>query len=234
VQEEDEIEIHYPPEKVPDLTPENIPLNILYEDRDLLVINKPAGLVVHPAAGNWSGTLVNGLLHHCALLEGGDPMRPGIVHRLDKDTTGLMVVAKHRAAHQSLVEQFQERKVEKVYYAICSGNPGAGRVDAPIGRSPKDRKKMAIVQGGKESLTLYETMQKGTKTSLVKIFLMTGRTHQIRVHMQHIGFPIVGDPVYGTGGGRQLLHAGKLSFFHPSSGEFLTFEAPMPDDMVLI
>ncbi len=227
--------------------PEDIPLQVVHADADLLVINKPAGLVVHPAAGNPVGTLLNALLHYDPALS--DLPRAGIVHRLDKATSGLMVVARNLAAHKSLVDALQARLVKREYLAVVQTVLTAGgSVDAPIGRHPVDRKRMAVVQGGKESLTHYRVEERFRAHTLVRVQLETGRTHQIRVHMAHQRIPIVGDPVYGgrlrlppgasselqeqlAGFRRQALHAARLTLKHPSSGETVSWSAPLPDDM---
>src|SRR5450759_2619432 len=232
--------------------PEAIPLDIVYEDDDLLVINKPAGMVVHPALGNWHGTLVNAVLYHCPMLEGvGGTNRPGIVHRLDKDTSGLILVAKNDRAHRSLQAQFQERSVQKTYLALVYGQvtPKAGEIQAPIGRDPRQRKHMAVVPAalGHPAVTRYEVIgyhdtpgQHGrfpAKLTLVACHPLTGRTHQIRVHMTYIKHPLVGDEVYGIYRHpplhcpRQFLHAARISFRLPSSGEEVTFEAALPADL---
>ncbi len=236
--------------------PQAIPLTVLFEDENLLVIDKPADMVVHPAAGNPDGTLVNALLAHCGdRLSGiGGVRRPGIVHRLDKDTSGLMVVAKSDRAHQGLSAQFADRTLSRTYRAVVWGLPAAreGEVDAPIGRHPRDRKRMAVVQGptGKPATTRYRVLRGfGLTASLVECRLLTGRTHQIRVHMAHIGHPVVGDPLYArvraprlkglgadalaalTGFPRQALHAVALEFVHPVTGERLRFESPFPNDI---
>lgn len=221
---------------------EEIPLNILYEDRDLIVINKPAGLVVHPAAGNETGTLVNALLHHCADLAGiGGEKRPGIVHRLDKDTSGVMVVAKNQKAMNSLSAQFKERDTQKEYVTVVKGVPfpPRGTVETTIGRHPVHRKKMAVnVRGGREAVSHYETVEAFTDAALLRVKIETGRTHQIRVHMAHIKHPVIGDEVYGRGfrikAPRQMLHAAKLSLIHPKTRKRLTFEAPLPADMEML
>ncbi len=226
------------------LKPEAIPLAVLHEDSDLIVINKPAGLVVHPAAGHASGTLVNALLAHCPDLAGiGGEKRPGIVHRLDRDTTGVMVVAKNETAMRSLMNQFRHRQVTKEYLALVWGhlNPPAGRAETLIGRNPNDRKKMCTKPHvGRPAITLYETQEKFAATSLLRVRIETGRTHQIRVHMAFLGHSIIGDPQYGRPRrdilpgplpGRQMLHAARLSFIHPATGKPLSFEAPLPDDM---
>jgi 23S rRNA pseudouridine1911/1915/1917 synthase len=232
------------PEAVPlDAAPQEIPLNVLFEDHDLLVLNKAPGMVVHPAAGNPDGTLVNALLHHCkGKLSGiGGVERPGIVHRLDKDTSGCLVVAKSDPAHQSLVTQFSERiTMEKLYLAVTQGvpKPDKDTVFTHIGRHPVNRQKMAVVNppGGKTAITDYEVLatDAATVTALVLCHLHTGRTHQIRVHMHHKGAPLVGDPIYGKPSkysglpDRLMLHAWKLSFEHPITGKRVQFEAPIP------
>jgi 23S rRNA pseudouridine1911/1915/1917 synthase len=243
------------PEAEPtDLIPESIFFEVLFEDDALIVVNKPAGLVVHPSAGHPSGTLVNGLLHHCPDLEGiGGEKRPGIVHRLDKDTSGVLLVAKNDRAHQALSQQFKERSVYKKYFALVAGAvaPASGRIDRPVARHRTERKKMAIVAyGGREAVTLWCVCERFAGATLLEVELKTGRTHQIRVHCQSMGHPIVGDPVYGRRralprhdkhneqvnamlgqASRQMLHAAQLCFTHPVSGDRLSFEAPLPDDM---
>lgn len=235
------------PEPEPlDVVPEDLPLDVLYEDRDIIVVNKPRGLVVHPAAGNWSGTLVNALLAHCNDLSGiGGKIRPGIVHRLDKDTSGVIVAAKNDATHLALARDLKERAVEKTYLAIVHGVPREkrGTIDAPIGRHPIHRKKMAVVPEGqgRTAVTDYEVLEDLGRYALLKVHPVTGRTHQIRVHLAHIGHPIVGDPVYGGRRGRtaagvadisgQALHAASVSFNHPRTGERMRFSAPLPEDM---
>jgi len=237
--EGDEIEVDFVLTPQIDIQPQPIPLNILFEDDDLIVVNKPEGMVVHPAPGNWNGTFVNGLLYHCEELS-ADPtnLRPGIVHRLDKDTTGVLLAVKHLAAQQNVIDQFAKRKVTKHYLALCVGNPGKGKISAPIARHLVHRKKMAVVESGKQAVSHYETLAYNGQMSLVKITPLTGRTHQIRVHMKHLGFPILGDPIYGNpsfnrklGLHRQLLHASELTIVHPTTKDSLTFKAPMPDDM---
>ena len=224
-----------------------IPLDIVYEDQDILVINKPAGLVVHPAAGNPDGTLLNALLHHDPEL--ARVPRAGIVHRLDKDTTGLMVVAKNLVSQAALVDQLQTRSLSRQYQCVVQGvMTGGGCVEEPIGRHPVDRKRMAVVAGGKEAVTHYRVIERYRSHTLVSVKLETGRTHQIRVHMAHIHYPIVGDPVYGgrlklpagcsealaqslRGFRRQALHAFRLGLIHPGSGEEMSWELPLPEDM---
>jgi 23S rRNA pseudouridine1911/1915/1917 synthase len=225
-----------PPVEEIDALAEEIPLEILFEDEDLLVLNKPAGLVVHPGAGNQTHTLVNALLHHCANLSGiGGKQRPGIVHRLDKETSGCLVVAKNDAAHQHLSRQFAEREVKKIYLALVTGTPKRprGTIEAPIGRHPVQRKKMAVNQTrGRVAKTDYRVLQSGGGVSLVECAIHSGRTHQIRVHLHHIGHPVAGDSLYGKkiAAPRQMLHAWKLGFTHPRTGERHFFEAPVPDD----
>lgn len=226
--------------------PENIPLNILFEDHDIIVISKPPGMVVHPAPGSEDGTLVNALLHHCDDLAGiGGELRPGIVHRLDKDTSGVMVVAKNETALNSLAKQFKNRETCKEYLALVRGipNPPRGRIETQIGRSDRNRKKMAVVgeNKGKHAVTNFEVLEKFAGAALVRCRIETGRTHQIRVHLTHLGHPILGDAVYGKSGRdlpapapRQMLHAARLEFAHPKSGEKLSFEAPLFDDMNLL
>ena len=218
---------------------QDIPLDIVYEDDDLLVVNKPAGMVVHPAAGHDDGTLVNALLHHCGDSLGGinGVLRPGIVHRIDRDTTGLLAVAKTDAAMESLAAELAAHHTERVYECIVRGHPDeAGTVDAPIGRHPKDRKRMAVnARDGKRAVTHYRVLEYFPGYAYVECRLETGRTHQIRVHMAHIGHPIVGDPVYGGGGesfglSGQCLHAKTLCFRHPKTGETLKFTAELPED----
>jgi 23S rRNA pseudouridine1911/1915/1917 synthase len=235
-------EITLPPPEPAAPKAQALPLTIVYGDDDLLVIDKPAGLVVHPAAGNRDGTLVNALLAHCgASLSGiGGVARPGIVHRLDKDTSGLMVVAKHDAAHRALSAQFADRSLSRVYQAVTRGvpHPAKGSIEGAIGRHPRDRKRMAVVaRGGKPALTHYKVMERfGTEAGLVECRLATGRTHQIRAHMAHIKHPLIGDPVYGARRGgivfpRQALHAAELTFLHPRTGRAMKFRSPLPEDM---
>ena len=215
--------------------PQEIPLDIRYQDRDLAVIFKPSGMVVHPAAGNHDGTLVNALLHHLTDLSGiGGALRPGIVHRIDKDTSGLLLVAKNDFSHAALSEQIKAHTVERAYLAIVSGNlkEDAGFVDGPIGRHPADRKRMAIVPGGRNAHTDWRVLKRLRGATLIEAVLTTGRTHQIRVHMASVGHPVLGDPIYGPKkphiavSGGQLLHAFRLGFVHPSTGEHMRFEAP--------
>jgi 23S rRNA pseudouridine1911/1915/1917 synthase len=232
-EEGDEIEVCFQLTPEISLEPEDIPLDIIYEDQHILVVNKPAGMVVHPAPGHWSGTFVNALLGYCKQLPTTDPLRPGIVHRLDKDTSGLLVAAKTLEAHQKLIEKFANRTMEKTYLAICVGKPQAGIISAPIGRHPINRKEMAVISDGKEAITDVQNVAVGSKLSLALLKPKTGRTHQIRVHLKHLGTPILGDQVYGTAGvaKRQMLHAYRLNFTHPVTGIPLCLCAPIPDDM---
>jgi 23S rRNA pseudouridine1911/1915/1917 synthase len=221
---------------------EDIPLDVIHEDECLLVLNKPAGLVVHPAAGNWRGTLVSALLHRWGGAPPGlDPLRPGLVHRLDKDTSGVMVVAKDTATLAELSRQFRKREVEKRYVALVRGRmPQArGVLDAPIGRNPVHRKRMAVRIGGRAAVTAYEVVAAGKAVSYVRLFPRTGRTHQLRVHLAALGHPILGDQVYGGRSrkddaiiGRQALHAERITFTHPKTGERVSFKARQPGDLV--
>lgn len=236
-----------PPEPTePDPEPENIPLDVIYEDNDLLVVNKPAGLVVHPGAGNWTGTLVNALLYHCGNSLSGinGVKRPGIVHRIDKDTSGLLVVAKNDKAHIGLSKQFEVHSIQRTYDAFVWGlTPESGRIEGNIGRSPSNRQKMAIVKiGGKPAITHYERVDAyGVLASHIKCHLETGRTHQIRVHMTSIRHPLIGDELYGSAPKiapedirffpRQALHAGLLGFIHPITQKQMAFEVPLPKDL---
>jgi len=223
-----------PPLEVVAATPENIPLSIVFEDADILVIDKPAGLVVHPGSGNWSGTLLNALLHHAP--DASQLPRAGIVHRLDKDTSGLMVVARNVLAQTDLVRQLQARTVKRQYYALVRGVvPRNTLVDAPIGRHPTQRTRMAVVQGAREARTHVEVRERFARCTLVECSLETGRTHQIRVHMSHLGHPLVGDTLYGGGRGlpefhRQALHAWRLGLIHPRTGEAMAWESALPPD----
>jgi 23S rRNA pseudouridine1911/1915/1917 synthase len=241
----DDVEIDSPEPKELEVLPENIPLDIVYEDSDIIVINKPSGMVVHPANGNESGTLVNALLYHCkdSLSGINGVIRPGIVHRIDKDTSGLLVVAKNDDAHVFLSSLLKDHIIKRVYHAILVGHlkESRGTVNAPIARHPVDRKKMAVVKGGKEAITHYEIIAEYPSFTYAKMELETGRTHQIRVHMSHIGHPLVGDTVYGGGKTQfekanaslisgQALHAKILSFPHPKTKENMTFECELPNE----
>ncbi|EEF58043.1 RluA family pseudouridine synthase [Pedosphaera parvula] len=241
------IEVYWPEARPAEARPEDIPLDIIFEDSDLLVLNKAPGLVVHPAAGHEEHTLVNALLHHCeGQLSGiGGVARPGIVHRLDKETSGCLVVAKNDAAHMALAEQFSGRTLEKTYLAIVCGEVvrNSGEIRASIARHPTHRKRMTVTDGsGREAWTSYKVRERFSGATWLEALLHTGRTHQIRVHFQHLGYPIVGDATYGTrqnkrlievtgyAAPRQMLHAWKLSFLHPCKGKKLSFEAPWPAD----
>jgi len=231
----DRIELIEPEPTPCEVSARDIPLSILYEDDNLIVIDKPAGLVVHPAAGHRDDTLVNALLHHCTSLSGvGGVERPGIVHRLDKETSGCLVAAKNDVAHRSLVRQFAGREVTKIYLAMAAGRfrRASGEVDAPIGRHPIHRQKMAIVERGRAARTGWRVLGDYPWGSLVECTLHTGRTHQIRVHLKHLGHPVLGDEVYGKRGDfqRQMLHAWRLGFTHPKTGAPVTFQSPIPQD----
>ncbi len=233
------IEMRVPPVEDTVLVPEKIPLDIIYEDEDLLVVNKPQGMVVHPAAGHWKGTLVNALLNHCTQLSGTNSLRPGIVHRLDKDTSGLLLVSKTDIAHQDLAYQMKERRVKRMYLALVIGEvkEERGIIDAPLGRDMRERKKMAVLKpgtpGSREARTHYQVRERLSGFTLLDVSLDTGRTHQIRVHLAYAGYPVAGDPIYGPRKNPlelpgQALHAYKISFQHPRTGELLSFEAPLP------
>jgi 23S rRNA pseudouridine1911/1915/1917 synthase len=220
------------------LTPEAIPLNILYEDNDLMVIDKPAGLTVHPAPGHPSHTLVNAILSHLPALDTGDRQRPGIVHRLDRDTSGLILVAKNSAAHQNLANQFKSRSVAKAYLVLVKGQltPRDGVIEAPIGRDSRDRKRMAVVAEGRgrQARTHYHVVRYIDNYTLLEVRPETGRTHQIRVHLSAIGFPVVGDAAYGVKSphlSRQFLHAARLGFRLPSTNEYVEFKSELPTDL---
>lgn len=234
------VTLEIPDNQEPDILPEDIPLDILYEDQDILIVNKPKGMVVHPAAGHYSGTLVNALMFHCkdSLSGINGVLRPGIVHRIDKDTTGSLLICKNDNAHQKLAEQLKNHSITRVYHAIVHGRikEDSGTVDAPIGRHPSDRKKMAVnYKNGKEAVTHYEVLQRFEKYTYIQCRLETGRTHQIRVHMASLHHPLLGDEVYGParcpfkGLTGQTLHAKVLGIIHPSTGEYLETDAPLPE-----
>jgi len=253
VEEGSEVAVEIPPAEPVEMLAEALPLAVVFEDHHLLVVDKAAGMVVHPAPGHRTGTLVNALLHHVPDLPGvGGRLRPGIVHRLDRDTSGLLVVAKTDQAHLGLTEALRHRKVKRLYRAACWGHLEASpvTVDAPIGRDPRDRKRMAVVEGGRRAVTRARVRERWLRADLLDVALQTGRTHQIRVHLAHIGHPVVGDRVYGArwvrgmggteqGWARELdrrtprhfLHAAELVFEHPATGERMRFHAPLPDDL---
>ena len=238
----DEIILKVPPKKELSIEPEPIPINIIYEDSDLIVVNKTRGMVVHPAPGHYSGTLVNALLYHCDDLSGiNGVLRPGVVHRIDKDTSGLIMAAKNDNAHLSLSEQLKNHTVHRIYTALVHGNipHDKGTIDAPIGRDPKDRKKMTVTdRNSKNAITHFVVKERFTDYTLVECKLETGRTHQIRVHMKYIGHPIVGDPIYNSKKTLpiegQALHAKLLGFTHPRTKEYLEFDSEIPADMINI
>ncbi len=237
VQEGDCIAGDFPDRDVAFLLPESIPLKIIYEDDWILVIDKPAGMVVHPGAGNKKGTLVQALLgKECALSTLGGRHRPGIVHRLDKETSGLLVVAKDNEAHRGLQSQFESRSLSKTYLALVKGRVEfeGGTIDEPLGRHPKIRQKQAVLKNGsgKPAETRYRVIRRFPHATLLEVKILTGRTHQIRVHMAHLGHPVIGDALYGARGGlsRQALHAAELRFTHPKTGKMMAFESPLPDD----
>ena len=249
----DVVEVVVPPPRPSTVEAEDIPLSIVFEDRDLVVVDKPAGLVVHPAPGHPTGTLVNALLHHIGDLSGiGGVKRPGIVHRLDKDTSGLLIVAKHDRAHRRLARALKERRIQRTYLAACWGHLDEDRlsVDAPVGRSARNRKRMAVTERGRNAVTHFRRLERWAAADLVQARLETGRTHQIRVHLAHLGHPVVSDDVYGAGGARgisgpahtwarelerrvprQFLHAHRLVFDHPRSRETVELESPLPEDL---
>lgn len=239
----DRLTVELPEPETLDVLPENIPLDIVYEDKYLLVVNKPSGMVVHPAVGNHTGTLVNAVMFHCGdqLSSINGVVRPGIVHRIDKDTSGLLVIAKTDAAHRGLAEQFAVHSIKRAYRAVVYNNikEDDGRVDAPIGRNPKDRLKMAVVSAdkGRRAVTNYHVIERSGKFTYVECRLETGRTHQIRVHMAYIGHPLLGDPLYGPRKGMsgvtgQVLHAKELGFVHPITGEYMEFDSELPTEFV--
>lgn len=243
VKENDEIEIEVPAPERLKIEAENIPIEIVYEDDDLLVVNKPQGMVVHPAPGNYNGTLVNSIMYHCKNLSSiNGVIRPGIVHRIDKDTSGLLIVAKNDKAHRSLAQQFKEHSINRKYIALVYGNikEEKGTIQGPIGRHPNNRLKMAVVErNGKDAITHFSVLKRFRGYTLIEAKLETGRTHQIRVHMTHINYPLVGDPVYGQKKEKfnlkgQMLHAKTLGFMHPTKGIFMEFQADLPDHFIKI
>jgi 23S rRNA pseudouridine1911/1915/1917 synthase len=233
----DRIDVEIPKDEVLDIVAEDLPLEIVYEDLQVAVVNKPQGMVVHPAAGHASGTLVNALMYHIKDLSSiNGVIRPGIVHRIDKDTSGLLMVAKNDKAHESLAAQLKDKSSKRRYLAIVHGEipNDKGTIEAPIGRNPKERKKQAVVSGGKPAITHFEVLERFLGYTLVALRLETGRTHQIRVHMNYIGHPVAGDPLYGpnktlTPNHGQFLHAETLGFEHPTTGEFMEFQAEVPE-----
>lgn len=239
VQNGDIIEIHIPEAKQLDLKAQEIPIEVVYEDSDIIVVNKPKGLVVHPANGNWDGTLVNAIMAICkdSLSGIGGEVRPGIVHRLDKDTSGLLIIAKNDKAHINMSNEIKNRKVKKVYIALVRGivAENEATINMPIGRSNKDRKKMAVVKNGKEAITHFKVIKRFDKYTLLEVKIDTGRTHQIRVHLSEIGHPVVGDEIYSNGKNEfgvhgQLLHAKRLDFKHPITGKDMHLEAELPEE----
>ncbi|MSS43850.1 RluA family pseudouridine synthase [Anaerosalibacter bizertensis] len=239
----DYIEIKILEPKKINIPAENIPLNILYEDDDIAIIDKPQGMVVHPASGNYSGTLVNALLYHMdSLSTMGGQERPGIVHRLDKDTSGLLIISKNDFSHSILVNEIKERRVKRIYYCLVYGNVKVdkGVINAPIGRDPVDRRRMTVIdKNSKEAITHFKVLERFNRYTLLEVELETGRTHQIRVHMAYIGHPVVGDAVYSNkksifGLKGQLLHAKRLSFYHPRKGDYLEFESKLPNYFISI
>lgn len=239
VSTDDEISISVPESIVPDILPENIPLSILYEDDDVILVDKPKGMVVHPAAGHYTGTLVNAIMYHCGSSLSGinGVLRPGIVHRIDKDTTGVLICCKNDIAHNSLAEQLKVHSINRRYYALVQGNlkDDEGTIEGPIGRHPQDRKKMCInYQNGKPAVTHYRVLERFTGYTFIECRLETGRTHQIRVHMSSINHPLVGDTIYGAAAKTpwktegQCLHAHVLGFIHPRTNEYIEVEAPIP------
>ena len=236
LKEGEEVLINLPEARPVSIEPQDLPLEIIYQDQDIAVVNKPKGMVVHPAHGNWDHTMVNALLYHIKDLSGiNGQLRPGIVHRLDKDTSGVMVVAKHDQAHRSLAEQIKEHSMKREYQALVHGiiKENLGTIEAPIGRSRTDRKKMAVTKDGKPAISRYRVLERFHNYSLVQVSLLTGRTHQIRVHFSYIKHPVVGDPVYGPAKQHleldsQALHACILGFRHPRTDEYMEFSSPLP------
>lgn len=242
VKSSDEIEVIIDEPELLNVDPEDIPIDILYEDEDVVVVNKPQGMVVHPAPGNYNGTLVNALLFHCTDLSSiNGVVRPGIVHRIDKDTSGVLVVAKNDESHNKLSEQLKDHSMKREYYALVEGRikNDKGIIDKPLARSKKDRLKIGIVEGGKRAVTHYEVIERYNGYTLIKCMLETGRTHQIRVHMASMGFPLVGDPLYGFKKQKfklkgQMLHAKTLGFIHPSKNEYIEFTTELPEHFQII
>ncbi len=239
VQENDVVEINVPEARELDIKAQDIPVEVVYEDNDIIVVNKPKGLVVHPANGNWDGTLVNAIMAICkdSLSGIGGEIRPGIVHRLDKDTSGLLIIAKNDESHLNMSNQIKDRKVKKIYYALVRGvvSEDEATINMPIARSTKDRKKMAVNKNGKEAITHFKVLERFSKYTLLEVKIDTGRTHQIRVHLSEIGHPVVGDEVYSNGKNDfgikgQLLHAKSLTFRHPITGEEMHLEAELPKE----
>jgi len=239
IRKDDIIEINEPEVKQLDIKAQDIPVEVVYEDSDIIVVNKPKGLVVHPANGNWDGTLVNAIMAICkdSLSGIGGEIRPGIVHRLDKDTSGLLIIAKNDKSHINLSEQIKNREVKKIYYALVRGvvPENEATINMPIGRSTKDRKKMAVVKDGKEAITHFKVLERFSKYTLLEVKIDTGRTHQIRVHLSQIGYPVVGDETYSNGKNEfgihgQLLHAKSLDFKHPVTGKEMHLEAELPEE----
>lgn len=242
VQVGDEVVVHVPAKISEPVAPEDIPLDIIYEDEALLVVNKPAGMVVHPALGHTSGTLVNAVLARCPqIVDVGGPDRAGLVHRLDKDTSGLILVAKDEATRATLQRQFKRRQVAKTYLALVEGpvQPREGIIEAPVGRDKRQRKRMAVVRSGREARTMYRAIEYFADHTLLEVRPHTGRTHQVRVHLSWLGYPIVGDTVYGRRRqrllqGRHFLHAARLRFTHPATGEEVEFEASLPPELATV
>jgi 23S rRNA pseudouridine1911/1915/1917 synthase len=239
VQENDEIIIEIPEARELDIQAQDIPIEVVYEDKDIIVVNKPKGLVVHPANGNWDGTLVNAIMAICkdSLSGIGGEIRPGIVHRLDKDTSGLLIIAKNDEAHLNMSNQIKDREVKKIYYALVRGvvAENEATINMPIGRSNKDRKKMAVTRDGKEAITHFKVLERFNKYTLLEVKIDTGRTHQIRVHLSEIGHPVIGDEVYSNGKNEfgihgQLLHAKSLDFKHPITGKQMHLETDLPEE----
>ena len=238
VKEDDKIKIEIPTPKLLEVVPQNIPIDIVYEDNDVLIVNKPQNMVVHPAPGNYENTLVNAILYHCKdkLSSINGVIRPGIVHRIDKDTSGLLMIAKNNNAHNSLAEQLKDHSITREYEFICHGVVKEDKVtvDKPLGRNPKDRLKMAIVKDGKHAVTHFEVIQRFDNFTHMRARLETGRTHQIRVHALSINHPLLGDPVYGPKNSKfkldgQTLHAKKIGFIHPTTNEYIEFDSELPD-----